>query len=116
MPLSFLLTGHHTDITITSGREKIQAHYLVLVARCKIDPEEVLEVNGHKYLERWSHLSKTVVKSFVSYLYSGTVDLNLNSLEDLESAKYFCKNYCHLEGWKLYIKSIIAENLGHQTQ
>jgi len=99
-----------------SGSEKIKAHYLVLVARCKIDPDEVLEANGHKYLERWSHLSKRVVKSFLSYLYSGKVDLNLNSNEDFESAKYFYQNYGHLEGWKLYIKSIIAENQGHQTQ
>ena len=98
-----------------NGGEKIQAHYLVLVARCKIQPEEVLEANGHKYLERWSDLSKKVVKSFLSYLYSGTIDLELNSTEDLNSAKFFYKNYSHLEGWKLYIKSIIAENQDDQT-
>ena len=98
-----------------SGGERIQAHYLVLVTRCNIQSDEVIEANGRKYLERWSHLSKKVVKSFLSYLYSGIIDLDLNSMEDLNSAKFFYKTYTHLESWKLYIKSIIAENQDDQT-
>ena len=75
----------------------------------------MIEANGLKYLEKWSHLNKKVVKSFLEYLYSGTIDLELNSTDDLNSAKYFYKTYSHLESWKLYIKSIIAENQEDQT-
>ena len=92
-----------------------RTHFLVLNTRCEGISEEIIEVNGSKYHERWSHLSKKVVVSFLNYIYSGIVDLELTSLEDLESAKYFYQNYPNLESWKLYTKSIIAENDFYRT-
>ena len=97
------------------GDSRISAHFLVLDTRCEGISEEIVDVNGTKYHERWSHLSKKVVTSFLTYLYSGIVDLELTSLEDLESVKYFCQNYPKLESWKFYTKSIIAENDIYQT-
>ena len=111
----FVFIGEHSDITIIIEDERIPVHFLVLFARCRDILDEVIQVNGQKYIERWSNLSNKVVKSFLSYLYGGIADLKLTSTEDLNSARFFSENYPKLEGWKLYVKSIIAENEDDQT-
>ena len=103
--------GQISDVVIINGKEKILAHSLVFMARCRKIYDEIITANGTKYLEIWSHLSINVVKSFLSYLYSGIVDNKLITSEDHESAKYFCENYPNLENWKLYM-----ENYFGQTQ
>ena len=90
-------------MTIYIGNEKIQVHFLVLKARCELISEEVIEVNGLKYHERWSHLSKNVVSAFVSYLYTGIVDMELVIPGDINAAKYFANNYPMLKSWKLFV-------------
>ena len=87
---------------IVKGGERVPAHYLVFVARCRDVCESIIEANGTKYLEAWSHLSKHVVLSFLSYLYCGILDLELNSTEDMEAAKYFRNAYPNLEIWRSY--------------
>ena len=66
--------------------------------------DEVIEVNGLKYHERWSHLSKIVVSAFVSYLYTGIVDMELLTPEDIIAAKYFANNYPMLKSWSLFFE------------
>ena len=81
--------GESSDVTIIlNGGERVLAHSVVFIARCKPVCSGIIEVNGSKYLEAWSHLSKNVVKSFLSYLYCGILDLELNSSDDLDTAKY----------------------------
>ena len=87
---------------IVSGGERVAAHYLVFITRCKDVCNDIIEANGSKYLEAWSHLSKHVVLSFLSYLYCGILDLELNSLEDLKAAKYFRESYPTLKIWGSY--------------
>ena len=98
-----MFSGKHCDITIIlNGGERTHAHFLVLFARCKEICDQVIEANGSKYLEIWSHLSKKVVLSFLSYLYSGKLDLELDTSDDLDAAKYFNLEYPHLGIWKSY--------------
>ena len=105
-------SGRHSDVVIINGDARIPAHFLVLDVRCEKICNDIIEVKGIKYLETWSHLTKNVVESFLSYVYSGIIDIELVSHEDLESAKYFCKTYPNLYGWKLFIE----KNYIDQTQ
>ena len=97
-----------------NGGDILRAHSLVLVARCREIYSEVFEVDGTKCHERWSHLSKNVVSSFLSYLYCGSIEIQLETPEDVESAKYFVKNYPNLNAWGIFINFII-ENDNDQT-
>ena len=94
---------------ILNGDRRIPAHVLVLFTRCKDILDEVIIANGSKYHERWSHLSQHVVTSFLSYLYCGTIELELITSEDLDSAKYFSTNYSQLLSWKLYVENYIDQ-------
>ena len=92
-----------SDVTIIlNGGERIPAHNLVFRTRCKEICDELIHLNGMKCLEIWSHLSKNVVLSFLSYLYCGILDLQLDSSEDIEAAKYLRNAYPNLEIWKSY--------------
>ena len=104
-----LFTGDKSDVTIILQEERLSAHFLVLYARCKKICDDIVTINESKYLEMWSHLSKKVVVSFISYIYSGIIDLELISSEDISSAKYFSENYPDLEGWGLYVKNFIDQ-------
>ena len=101
--------GQISDVVVINGKEKILAHSLVFMARCKKIYDEIITANGTKYLEIWSHLRINVVKSFLSYLYSGIVDVKLITHEDHESAKFFCQNYPNLENWKLYMENCLGQ-------
>ena len=105
----FLMTGQNSDIVIIIGEERILAHTLVFISRCPTIYNEIIEAKGMKYLEIWSHLKKDVVVAFLSYLYSGIVELELITNEDHESAKYFCHNYPTLENWRLYMENYIDQ-------
>ena len=108
---NIFILGQNSDVIIINGSERIQAHYLVFMARCKKICYEIIEAKGTKFLEIWSHLTRNVVESFLSYLYSGIIDVELVSNDDLESAMYFCKNYPDLQNWKLFIvKNYIDQN------
>ena len=107
-----VISGEHSDITIIlNGDERIHAHFLVLFARCKEICDQIIEANGSKYLEIWSHLSKKVVLSFLSYLYCGKLDLELDTSDDLDAARYFNHAYPNLEIWRSYR----LENYNDQT-
>ena len=97
------------------GGDIIRVHSLVLVARCREIINEVFEVEGTKCHERWSHLSKNVVYSFLSYLYCGSIEIELQTPEDIESAKYFVKNYPNLNSWRTFINFIIDNDTDQTT-
>ena len=97
-----------------NGGHIIRVHSLVLFARCREIIDEIFEVDGTKCHERWSHLSMSVVSSFISYLYCGSIEIQLETHEDIETAKYFVKNYPNLNSWKTFINFII-DNDDDQT-
>ena len=74
-----IFLGEDSDVRILVKGEEINVHHLVLTARCKEISNEVFCANGRKYHERWSHLQKPVVEAFVSYLYTGIIDVELDS-------------------------------------
>ena len=80
-----------------------------MLARCKKICNEIILANGSNILEMWSHLKKSIVVAFVSYLYSGMINVEFVTSEDLDSAKYFSENYPDLEGWRLYVESYIEQ-------
>ena len=103
--------GENSDVTIILNRgERILAHTLVFIVRCKTICSEIIEANGSKYLESWSHLSKNVVKSFLSYLYCGILDLELNTQDDFDAANYLRQLYPNLNIWKSYDNHIDETN------
>ena len=100
----FQFLGENSDVTIilNGGTKRIPGHTLVFFARCKKICLDIVEANGSKYLEAWSHLSCNVVMSFLTYLYCGILDLELNSIDEIQSAKHLRDSYPDLNIWKSY--------------
>lgn len=103
--LRLLECGSKSDLIIyVRGEEMIQAHELVLMARCSNLLDGIIEEAGNdKKILSIPEVSKNVMMSFLKYLYGGQVYLVLEDEQDLEDAKYLAKLCPQLEHWKTSI-------------
>lgn len=68
-----LKSGRDSDVTITTLEGSVvQAHSLVLLARC---PELYKESMEHGKLLKWNKVPENAVHQFLSYLYTGTCEI-----------------------------------------
>ncbi len=103
--LKLLNAGEKSDLTIyTRDEEKLQAHSLVLFARCKSLLDDVILQGTESFLSI-PEVSKNVMTSFLRYLYSGRVYLVLDSDQDLQDAFYLSEKFPKLVHWRNSIRN-----------
>ena len=110
---TLLESGDRADVTIYARNEfELKAHSLVLFVRCKEALSEMIEENQSKRILSWANVSKHVAKSFLKYLYSGKLELELESPQDYQDAQYLCKSYPKLKTWVSFITNIKCPDNG----
>ena len=110
---TLLESGDRADITIYARNEfELKAHSLVLFVRCKEALNEIIEENQSKRILSWANVSKNVAKSFLKYIYSGKLEIELESPQDYEDAQCLCKNYPKLKTWVTFITNIKCPDNG----
>ncbi|XP_064482072.1 structure-specific endonuclease subunit SLX4-like isoform X2 [Ornithodoros turicata] len=73
--------GRYADMRISvAGGKTIHAHRVIVYARCPSLQKDVVKSNGVNCLN-WSEWSETCVRTFLSYLYGGTVDVKVQDKE-----------------------------------
>ena len=105
--------GEKADLILyTKGEEQIKIHSLVLFVRCKDIFNEIIEENDSKKILSWPNISKNVAKSFFKFLYSGKLELELESPQEFQEVQYLCKNYPSLKTWVSFIENINFTDFG----
>ena len=83
---------------------------MVLLARCKEMLNNVTQVKDGEIIRKtiqWTNISKKVAMSFLKYLYSGVLELDLESysFEEWEEARSIGQIY-EMELWNYLIESL----------
>ena len=106
-------SGERSDVTIFVRDEKVlKAHSLVLFVRCKAIMNDLVEENDSKQMISWPNVSKEVARSFLRYLYSGILELELETPEDFKDAEYLSQTYPTLKPWVEFVQSIKRPDFG----
>ena len=81
---------------------------MVIWARCKEVLDEVVSGNVGEIpwkILQWSNISMNVAVGFLNFLYSGVLQLDLNSFEEWEQAKSIGQKY-KMDVWNNFVESL----------